>query len=532
MLNKAQAEACRLPDGPALIVAGAGTGKTHTLTQRLVYLIKERKIKPENILCLTFTHKAAEEMRQRAEGELGAGTLRNLFLGTFHQLGLKIIRQEIHRLNLKPDFVIYDRLEQEEVIRAIRPQLSKKLSLSIRRIIEKISELKENIILPEEKGDRELSNISELYEAYGHKLKEANALDFDDLILLPITIFKNYPGVLTKYQELLSHILVDEYQDIDQAQYELLNLLAKKHHNLWAIGDSDQAIYSFRGGNLENFLEFKNDYPGAKFITLTENYRSSETILKASHCLIEKNTRRLEKELRATIPGGAKLSLLVLPDEEAEAKAIVTEIQRELGGTSHYEIYRGKGLNEDTKAQGFSDFAVLYRLHHQSHHLVKAFRESGIPYQVIGGTKKENMKRIKGLLEADKNIEDASLVQGIDLFDERADTVALMTLHAAKGLEFPVVFIVGLEEGLLPYEESKEYREAYEEERRLFYVGLTRARRKVYLLLTRSRLLFGQRRVSIPSPFLAELPEEVLEKKDLFKKRHKERQLNFWKENP
>jgi len=461
-LNQSQAKACQLQDGPALVLAGAGTGKTHTLTQRLVYLIKEKKVKAENILVLTFTNKASQEMRERAEKKLGKGSLQNLFLGTFHQLGLKILRQEMDRLNLNPDLLIYDPAKEDKF--------------------------------------------------------------FDDLILLPISIFKKYPEVLCKYQKIFIYILVDEYQDIDQAQYELLKLLASSHNNLWTIGDSDQAIYSFRGGNLENFLEFKRDFPEAEFVTLRENYRSTEIILKAGQGLIEKNTRRMEKELCPTIKGGANVSLWIQPDEKAEARAIIREIERLLGGTSHYEIYKaGKNLGENSlDIQSFSDFAVLYRLHTQGQMLAKEFEESGIPYQLVGQSKKKDI---------DSTDLEKVLLKDIDFFDERADAVSLMTLHAAKGLEFPVVFITGLEDEILPYKKGKENLEDYEEERRLLYVGITRAKRKLYLLLAKSRFLYGERKKNLPSPFLRELPEDVLEKRQSFKKRKaRERQMSLWKD--
>jgi len=462
-LNQSQDRACKLKDGPALVVAGAGTGKTHTLTQRLVYLIKEKKVKPKNILVLTFTNKAAQEMRERAEEKLGKGALQNLSLGTFHQLGLRILRQEIHRLDLDPDLLIYDPAKEDEF--------------------------------------------------------------FDNLILLPISIFKKHPEILNKYQETFTYILVDEYQDIDKAQYELLKLLAEPYHNLWAIGDSDQAIYSFRGGNLQNFLEFKKDFPGAEFVTLKKNYRSTEVILKVSQCLIEKNTKRMEKELCPTIKGGTNISLWTLPDEESEGKAIIREIERHLGGTSHYEIYKaGNSFMEDSlDVQSFSDFAVLYRLHSQGQMLAKVFEESGIPYQLVGASKKNGRENI----DAEK-----ALLKDIDFFDPGADAVTLMTLHAAKGLEFPVVFITGLEDEILPYKKSKKSLEDYEEERRLLYVGITRAKKKLYLLLAKSRFLYGERKANFPSPFLRELPEDVLEKRhSYFKKRKKrDKQLSLWKD--
>ncbi len=529
-LNRAQDRACRSKDGPALIVAGAGTGKTHTLTERLVYLIEEKKIHPENILALTFTNKASREMKERAEEKLGKGSLTHLFLGTFHQLGLRILRQEIRKAGLNPDFLIYNRIEQEGLVREILRGRRKNLNLSVPKIVEKISILKKNLILSGEKISDPY--ISLIVETYQNRLKEKNALDFDDLILLPISIFKKYPDVLARYQEIFTYILVDEYQDIDQAQYELLKMLSLRHRNLWAIGDSDQAIYSFRGGNLQNFLEFKRDYPEAELITLKENYRSSEVIIKASQALIEKNTNRMKKELSATIKEGENISLWIVPDEKAEGRTIISEIERQLGGTSHYEIYRGgNNLGENLcHAQSFSDFAVLYRLHSQGQALAKIFEESGIPYQVVESSRKTDIK--------DTDIDNA-LLQDIDFFDERADAVILMTLHAAKGLEFPIVFITGLEQGILPYScgqeadtGEKEELEDYEEERRLLYVGITRAKRKLYLLFTKNRVIYGERKSNLPSPFIKELPENLLEKRELYLKKRKsrDRQLTLWNE--
>lgn len=514
-LNSNQLKACGIVNGPALVIAGAGTGKTHTLTERLVYLIREKNIAPENILTLTFTNKAAQEMKERAEQKLGKGRLKGLTLGTFHQLGLKILRQELSI----PDFTIFTRMDQEKLIREIVKSLGTRAPYNIPKLVEKISALKERHILFGERQPDLPAFI--IYEVYQKKLKELNAMDFDDLILLPISIFKEHPHILKKYQKTFLYILVDEYQDIDQAQYELLKLLTSSHQNLWAIGDSDQAIYSFRGGNLENFLDFRRDYPDAQLITLKENYRSTEVIVKAGQSLIKRNTRRIEKEISPRIKGGQKISVWIVPDEENEARAIVREIEMHIGGTSHYEIYKGHSYLYDNSSyvQSFSDVAVLFRLHSQGRVLAKIFQESGIPYQLVGKDTKN---------QGPEN----ALLQDVDFFDEKADAVTLMTLHAAKGLEFQVVFIIGLEEGLLPYTPGEITLEDYEEERRLFYVGITRAKSKLYLLMAKSRLIFGKRNTHNPSPFLDELPEGLLEKKYLYFKTKKARdtQLSLWQD--
>jgi DNA helicase-2/ATP-dependent DNA helicase PcrA len=603
-LNESQKRAVVTTEGPVLIVAGPGTGKTLTIVRRISYLINYG-VRPENILAVTFTNRAAREMMERTEALLGydAG---KVFIGTLHFLGLRIIKDVC-----KNSFIIYNREEQMNLLKKlIKDPCVRKISQGKRHssqlIAEKISRIK-NLLADIDDG------IERIYNEYQAALIKNAALDFDDLILKPVEILSN-DIVLERYREFFKYIMVDEYQDINPAQYKLLTLLARGNRNLCAIGDSDQAIYAFRGADVGNLLSFERDFKDAKIIALTENYRSTGVILNASNNLIKNNLERIDKELRPTRGKGIPITVISVPDEKAEGEMIVKEIEEKIGGTSHYQLYTKKTQTplrtrtEETISShcsySFSDFAVIYRTNAQAKAIEGAFIPSGIPYKVIG--EKYLVKRIETLkflsflktiinpvndphlcegfdlsekaIERLKNLKDnlpldefigavweesgikehcseenfvyfkdfaiqyrhmkpeeamdnfineVSLLTSADFFDPKAEAVTLMTLHMAKGLEFKVVFIVGLEDGLIPYTSQKEDVDI-EEERRLFYVGMTRAMDDLFLIYARNRFLYGQRLAQSPSPFLREIPEELLKRSvipDRIKKSKKERQI-------
>jgi DNA helicase-2/ATP-dependent DNA helicase PcrA len=507
-LNNSQKEAVRAVDGPALVVAGPGTGKTLTICRRIAYLISQG-IRPENILAATFTNRAAREMRKRVESLLGRHA-EKLFIGTFHLFGLRIIQDSF------PDnFVIYNRDEQIELIR----RLVKGSGMKAHQIVERISRIKN---LMEEADD----GIKGIYEDYQSNLKKNSAFDFDDLILKPIELFGN-SEILAKYRDTFKYIIVDEYQDINPAQYRLLRLLAGNEGDICAVGDSDQAVYAFRGADITNFLNFEKDFKDAKRITLTVNYRSTGVILNASNSMIKNNQNRIDKEVCTTRLQGNTITLISVPDEKAEGEFIVREIETRIGGTSHYQLLHANGANDFSgESYSFSDFAVLFRTNAQAQAIEEAFATSGIPYQVIGKGASQQSKEIEDTISYMKSIikpsediaasEQASLEEKLltpaDIFDPRADAVALLTMHMAKGLEFKVVFIAGVEEEIIPYTLKKDNVDI-EEERRLFYVGMTRAREELFLLYARNRFLYGQRLRQMPSPFLREIPEGLIQER-------------------
>jgi DNA helicase-2/ATP-dependent DNA helicase PcrA len=505
-LNEFQESAVKTIDTPLLVVAGPGTGKTLTIARRIVYLIQQGA-RPENILAVTFTNRAAREMRERTTDMLGniAG---KVFISTFHVLGLKIIRD-----CRGDDFFMFSREEQVEILKSLMKISAKKAQQAVERI-SRIKNFLEDID----------SEVQETYEAYQAALKRHNAFDLDDLIKIPIEMLQNNETAL-KYQERFRYIIVDEYQDINPAQYVLLRLLAGISGNVCVVGDADQAIYSFRGANLENFLNFEKDFPGAAWITLSQNYRSSGTILNAADSLIKNNQKRIEKELVPTREKGHRVSVKSVPDERAEVTAIIQEIEKHIGGTSHYQMTRiSSGRGDPGRFCRFSDFAVVFRTNAQAKTLEEAFAASGIPYQLIGHHRSSQRKEIeetvtylKSLIHPDVSAQpeltdakEAKLLSTADFFDSRADAVTLMTLHMAKGLEFPIVFVTGCEDGLIPCTHVKAGVDI-EEERRLFYVGMTRAKNELFLIHARSRFLYGQRVDPSPSPFLREIPEKYIQ---------------------
>lgn len=519
-LNESQKEAVMTTDGPLLVVAGPGTGKTLTIVRRIAHLVQQG-VRPENILAVTFTNRAAREMKERTGTLLGtkAG---NIFIGTFHLLGLKIISEA--RGN---ELVVYNRDEQIELLKSLMKSSSKQAQL----VGERISRIKNFLEIGNSPSDRAdkggFTDIQELYTAYQSAMRERNAFDFDDLVLAPLDILQHDP--LSSFRNRFTRIIVDEYQDINPAQYRFMKLLASGTNDICAMGDPDQAIYAFRGADIGNFLNFETDFPGARRVTLGENYRSTGTILSAANSLIANNCARFDKEVLATREQGCGITVLSVPDERSEGDAIVDEIEARIGGTSHDQM-RKSGRARDFSHQScrFSDFAVIFRTNAQAKALEEAFNTSGIPYQVIGrktGAQarevEETIAYLRSFLHGEGDAGPAAsddleskLVAPADLFDPRADAVALMTMHMAKGLEFPIVFIAGCEDGLVPCTIMKDGVDL-EEERRLFYVGMTRARNELFLLSSRKRFLYGQRLDQTPSPFLREIPDKLMEQKSV-----------------
>ncbi len=501
-LNEAQKLAVSSDAGPLLVVAGPGTGKTHTIVRRIAWLVHQG-VQPAHILAVTFTNRAAREMRERTLSLLGTPA-DDLFIGTFHLLGLRILRE-----NLGRDFTLIGRDEQIELLKPLAGNAGR----TARAAAERISRIKNGV----EEADEETLRLMVRYQAI---LQERKAFDFDDLILKPLELLAD-PAVLERYRGRSRHLIVDEYQDINPIQYRLIRLLAGSGEGLCAVGDPDQAIYAFRGSDLQNFLDFEQDYPKARRITLTENYRSAGSIVNAASHMIKNNKARLDKTARAVREQGAKLTVLSAPDEQAEAAAIAREIEGRMGGTSHYRIYTGAGTGDQDGSFGFSDFAVVYRTNAQAKAIEEALHSAGIPCQIIGrkGTRQKRdhdemiayLRSVIGEEDADgpAHGDAEQLLAPADQYDPRADVVALMTMHMAKGLEFRVVFIAGAEDGLAPYSLMREDCDL-EEERRLFYVGMTRAKDELFLLHARSSFLYGQRLAPAPSPFLGEIPADLM----------------------
>jgi len=521
-LNEAQKAAVTTTAGPVLVIAGPGTGKTLTMVRRIVYLVHQG-VQPESILAVTFTNRAAREMKERTAALLGqsAGAV---FIGTFHLLGLLIIQD-----NRSDDFSICDRDEQIELLKPLVGGSARKA----RQVAGHISRIK-NYLEPDNPSSLTVfgggrdgvdADQRELYNAYQAALRERNAFDFDDLILKPLEILVD-SRIAQSYRDRYRFLIIDEYQDINPAQYRLLRLITNARNNICAVGDPDQAIYAFRGADIGNFLNFEKDFPDAARITLSENFRSTGTILQASNALIRNNVKRIDKMLFTLREQGAQIAVIDAPDDRAEVEFIIREIEMRMGGTSHLQMRKNTAERDYAGASfRFSDFAVIYRTNAQAKALEDAFSASGIPYQVLGcrsGTKsreiEETIAYLHSLIHAgeagdprETSGREAKLLSPADFFDPRADTVMLMTMHMAKGLEFPVVFITGVDEGLLPCTIIKEDVDR-EEERRLFYVGMTRAKNDLFLIHARSRFLYGQRLAPMPSPYLGAFPESLVDK--------------------
>jgi len=642
-LNDQQLQAVQTTKNNLIIVAGPGTGKTRTLTYRIAYLIQEMGVTPEQILAVTFTNKAAEEMIQRLSQLLDESTLAALTIKTFHSFGAMILKAECSLLNYRASFSIYNESDKKQVLKQLAPQLS---ITELHELADRISAAKNKLLSPTSiEGD---DGFTGSYQKYQQTLQLHQAFDFDDLIYQPVLLFQENAKVLKKYQQQFKWISVDEYQDINYAQYTLLRLLMKPKTNLCVIGDPDQAIYGFRGADHSYFKQFKQDFSGAIEIDLEKNYRSNQTILSASSQVISKNPDRQQIPLWSTIVNDVKLEIFQTPTEKSEAETIVHQIEKIVGATSFFSVDSGRAGHDDLpEAISFGDIAILYRLHAQLPPLEEALIRSGIPYQTLGETpfweqpevrelvsylrvlqnphtdldlyrilmsqprgfheqtlqvllnyKKinqlslwqalEKSQRISSLSEIQKqplnyfmemikslqqqvsqlplvelideviarsgmksffkndnkhayywkaireqaekcNIELASFLEKVmlqketDLHDPNAEKVTVMSLHASKGLEFPVVFISGCEEGLLPYRRQTDN---VEEERRLFYVGMTRAKFKLMLTYTSSRFLFGERKSNYPSRFISDIEAALKESRRAQLKKPKETKDN------
>lgn len=567
ILNDVQRRAVEHSAGPLLIAAGAGSGKTKTLTSRLIHLL-ESGVRPENIIAITFTNKAAKEMRSR----LTTATNNLPFVGTFHSLGVQILKKECGFAQRNGKFTIFDEDDSLSLIKAILKDSNlSKDRFNPMAVSAKISQIKNELLDPEEAGSGTKYDevIISVFNKYEKKLQESNAFDFDDLIEKPVRIFQSHPEILERYQNLWQHILVDEFQDVNTSQYILIKLLAQKHKNLFVIGDDAQSIYAFRGSDFRNFLNFEKDWENAKIIKLEENYRSTQNIIRAASELIKNNKMQKPKELWTKNPEGSLLQLRAFQNGEGEAWGIAEKI-----------------LEIASAGEPLKDIAILYRTNAQSRAIEQALIHSRIPYEIFGGLKFYARKEIKDIIAALRyafNPKDAasierlsktfnkakfellieemprlagelSIAELINFFLENTDypeylekyyknpeerqenikelinfastfedagafleqvalmssldgkpkiegdSIKLMTIHLAKGLEFNHIFIVGANEGLLPHQRSMTKSEELEEERRLMYVAMTRARHNLHISF-----------YDLPSRFLGEIPPELLE---------------------
>lgn len=573
-LNRDQQAAVKQTDGPVLILAGAGSGKTRVLTYRVAYLIQEKHISPHNILMLTFTNKAANEMKERIKKLLHISSLP--FAGTFHSFCVRVLRIDGKHIGIPDDFTIYDEQDQMDAIKDIM----KRLDLSTKNynpgaVLHTISEAKNELISPIEYPQYARGYFQEtvatIYIEYQKMLTANHSLDFDDLLSRTVELLIKHQDIAAKYQEKYRYILIDEYQDTNKAQYAISKLLSARYRNISVVGDASQSIYRWRGADFRNIINFKNDFPETHEFHLEQNYRSTQTILDAAFGVISKNTTHPILKLWTDKHGGEKITLYEARTEHDEATFLVQTI-----------------LQENRQC---TDFAVLYRTNAQSRVLEEAFLHAGIPYILVGGTRFYERREIKdvlaylrlianpkdtvsyhrieklgkGRLDKFLNIKTVPLTtleildlildvtKYLELYDanveeeayrlenikelrsvatefpvlkdfletvalmetpkvhESTDGVTLMTLHAAKGLEFPIVFMIGMEEGLFPHSRSLMDKDEIEEERRLCYVGITRAKEKLYLTYANRRLFFGTRTQNMISRFIANIPTHVLE---------------------
>lgn len=634
-LNERQKEAVLTTEGPVLVLAGAGSGKTTVLVNRIAYMISEKHIRPWNILAITFTNKAAREMKDRIERLLG-DTAKDMWIGTFHSVCVRILRSCIDLLGYSRDFVIYDTADTKTVMKECLRELDiDEKSFPVRNVLSIISNAKNDLMDAATfenvyKSDYRMSIIAKIYYRYQTKLRKNNAVDFDDIILNTVKILSENPDVLSKYQDKFQYILVDEYQDTNNSQYLLINLLAQANRNLCVVGDDDQSIYKFRGANIGNILNFEDDYSDVQKITLDQNYRSTQNILDAANSVISNNKGRMGKSLWTSNGDGNKVFVYTGTNEYDEARYIARQIKK------HFD-----------EQGSFSDCAILYRTNAQSRVIEEMLMRESVPYKVLSGLQFYDRKEIKDIIaylrvvynpnddvslariinepkrkignatlekarniareketslydvishaddypefktaikkllsfseiiqsliklkdtvtiedltgrilndtgympalvmedttesktrienlgefisvitEFEKNeetgntlgefLENISLVSDIDGYDENEDSAVLMTIHSAKGLEFPIVFLSGLEEGLFPGMRSMESDDDIEEERRLCYVAITRAKEQLYITKTISRTIHGKTMPTTASRFFKEIPVEYLEDK-------------------
>ena len=631
-LNDKQYEAVTATEGPSLVIAGAGSGKTKVLTHKIAYLIGEKGVKPWNILAITFTNKAANEMKERVRNLVGTST-DDIWMGTFHSICVRILRKTIDRIGFDSSFVIFDTSDQKTMVKKILKEqnLDDKI-FTDKSVMYEISNAKNEMLTPAQyaarsNGDFRKEKIAEIYSLYQKRLKENNAIDFDDIINFTIEILLDNPDILEFYSDKFKYVLVDEYQDTNKAQFTLITLLASKFGNITVVGDNDQGIYSFRGADISNILNFEKDFPGTKIIKLEQNYRCTQSVLNAANEVIKNNETKYEKKLWTSNETGSLPKVYRGENEYDEANYIVNEIN----ALRREEYYK------------YADFAVLYRMNTQSRSIEDILRRENIPYKIIGGLKFYERKEIKDIIaylrlihntadnlsltriinepkrgvgktsldnveqiansngismyevikradefglnrvfgntrefiatieelrdlrdskviselikdtlqktgytkalenentvEAENRIEnlnefltvaiefeeqsaDNSLtefLEGITLssdldgMEETEDSVTLMTLHSAKGLEFPAVFLVGMEEGIFPGYKSIGEPKELEEERRLCYVGITRAKEKLFMTCAKQRTIFGSTSFNAVSRFIKEIPANMLD---------------------
>jgi DNA helicase II / ATP-dependent DNA helicase PcrA len=646
-LNPSQRQAVQAGEGPILVLAGPGSGKTRVLTHRIAHLIAAG-VDPFNIIAVTFTNKAAREMKERLEKLLGDGRAAALTVGTFHSICTRFLRRDIVHLGRERDFTIYDSEDQQRIMKRVLRDLNlDEKKNSPRAIHATISRAKNELVDPDEFARHARSYFDEIvsrcFKRYQELLREANALDFDDLLVETVRLFELHPDVLEKYQRRYQHILADEYQDTNRAQYVLLKQLASGHKNIFVVGDEDQSIYAFRGADIRNIRMFEKDYPNAQVIELRENYRSTQAILDVAQAVINRSHQRHRaKELETSNGAGVQVQMLEGYDQDEEGQLVAGEIVR-LVASGDYQ---------------YGDVAIMYRTNAQSRAVEEALIARGLRYQIVGGTRFYERKEVKDALayirltlnpfdsvslgrvmnwpargigertqdelerraseqgvpvyvalqmiqeaaQAERGgdaapaaqwfpartrtallgflaiideliaaretldlgglvdlmlgrvgfqeallrehgeeegadrwnnvlelrnvvdnyvnmpresqlptfLEEVALVSDVDAIKEERDAITCITLHQAKGLEYPVVFLVGLEEGLLPHSRSVDDRDALDEERRLFYVGATRAKERLYLLYAFRRATYGRTGVSQPSRFLADIPKELV----------------------
>ncbi|MGG5462941.1 DNA helicase PcrA [Clostridium sp. B9] len=633
LLNKEQYEAATTIDGQVLILAGAGSGKTRVLTHRIAYMI-EKDIKPYNILAITFTNKAAGEMKERVKSLVGEEA-NNMWISTFHSSCVRILRREIDKLGYNKDFTIYDSSDQKTLIKIVMKELNiNDKEITDQEILGTIGKAKDNLqsaasFKKENQEHFRRNKIADAYVLYQKKLKENNALDFDDLIVKTVELFRKHTDVLEFYQNKFKYIMIDEYQDTNKAQYEFAKLLAAKYKNICVVGDDDQCIYAWRGADIRNILDFEKDYPDAKVVKLEQNYRSKGNILEAANKVIKNNTERKFKVLRTEQVEGEKISIHRAYSDKMESSFIISEIEK----------------LKDDKGYNYKDFAILYRTNAQSRNFEEALRRAGIPYRIFGGLKFYDRKEIKDILsylkilvnpkdaislrriinvpkrsigdatveklqnhanetedtlynalldvdyvpgltarsinpikkftdmmeeimmmseqlsvsqlieyvlektgylkalkdskliedqsrienleelvsdavefeknkeEEDKSLsaylEKVALVQDMDNMENEDNYVMLMTVHSSKGLEFPVVFLVGMENGIFPSAACFDKEDQMEEARRLCYVGITRAEEKLYMTSAETRMVFGKTVAYAQSDFISEIPAHI-----------------------
>ena len=638
-LNPVQRKAVQHTEGPLLLLSGAGSGKTRVITHRIAYLIRHHDVSPYNILAVTFTNKAAGEMRSRLENLIGSIS-QHLWAATFHSTCARILRKDIERLGYSRSFTIYDTADQLTLIKEILKRLQLRESdVHPKAILSTISKAKNELTTPEmyakTVSDFFEERVELIYRMYQDSLRENNALDFDDLIMLTVNLLESRSDVLEFYQSKFRYILIDEYQDTNHSQYRLVNALAKKHRNICAVGDDDQSIYSWRGADINNILDFERDYPNTTVLRLEQNYRSTQNILEAAYEVVRNNSMRTEKKLWTQNKMGECIRCFEALDENEEANVVLREIER----------WREKGVK-------YGECVIFYRINAQSRTFEDALRKANIPYQIVGsvrfyerleiknimaylrvianpadtislrriinvprrGIGETTLQRLEifaraadisllkaikrvgevatlreaerdkvrifaqliesfkaedsaahtieqllnrsgylkslmqeGTIEAQSRVENVrelvtaaveydereteptlagflemiTLVADIDTMDDKSDVVTLMTLHSAKGLEFPIVFMVGMEEGLLPHQRSFSSEAELEEERRLCYVGITRAKEQVYMIYARERRQYGYTEHSIPSCFIEEIPHELLNREEVYKPSHR-----------